>query len=44
MDEREILTGTFQSLEEPLLTAFAYELHPGGIYREDIETAAQADV
>lgn len=42
-DEKEILTGTFQSLGERLLTAFAYELHPGDIYK-DIGTAAQTDV
>lgn len=36
MDEKKILTGTFQSLGEPLLTAFAYELHQGDIYRGDI--------
>lgn len=44
MDEKKILTGTFQSLEEPLLTAFAFELHQGDIYRGDIQTAVQPDV
>jgi len=44
MDEKQILTGTFQSLGEPLLTAFAYGLHQGDIYRGDIWTAVQPDV